>query len=75
MRDHEPDPRRRKRLSSRAVLAGVALMAVSVLLDARGLAPMLVTTVGGLTGFVLVLYGVHVGWLVFYDREPDGPSS
>jgi hypothetical protein len=57
------------------VLAGVALMAVSVLLDSRGVAPMLATSVGGLAGFVLALYGVHVGWLVFYDREPDGPSS
>ena len=36
---------------------------------------MLVTTIVALAGMALVMYGVHVGWLVFYEREPDGPSS
>ena len=39
------------------------------------LLPPAVTTVAALTGFALIMYGVHVGWLVFYNREPDGPSS
>lgn len=46
-------------------------MVVSVL----QMAPPLLTTIGWVIGFVLVLYGVHVGWMVFYDREPEGPSS
>jgi hypothetical protein len=24
---------------------------------------------------MLLMYGVHLGWLVFYDRESDGPPS
>jgi hypothetical protein len=66
---------RRKRRSSRAVLAGVAEMAVAMVLSALGAGPPLLTTIGWVAGFVLVLYGVHVGWMVFYDREPEGPSS
>ena len=66
---------RRKRRSSRAVIAGVVEMAVAMAVSVLDIAPPLVTTIGWLIGFVLVLYGVHVGWLVFYDREPEGPSS
>jgi hypothetical protein len=40
-----------------------------------GTGPPLATTVAAIAGFVIVMYGVHVGWLVFYDRETDGPSS
>lgn len=69
------DVGRRKRRSSRAVIAGVVEMAAAMVLSTLDVAPPLVTTIGWLVGFVLVLYGVHVGWLVFYDREPEGPSS
>lgn len=67
--------RARKQRSSRAVLAGVVLMAVALLVSARDLAPMMLTTIAGIAGFVLVMYGVNVGWLIFYDREPDGPPT
>lgn len=66
---------RRKRRSSRAVLAGVSLIATALVLSVQPFAPPITTTVGAITGFALVMYGVHIGWLVFYDREPDGPSS
>ena len=67
--------RSRKRRCNRAVLAGAALMAVAMLVSGYDLAPQLATTLAALAGFVLVMYGVHVGWLVFYEREPDGPAS
>jgi hypothetical protein len=67
--------RRRKRRSNRAVLGGLLLMALSLMASSSALAPPLATTVAAITGFVLLMYGVHVGWLVFYDRDPDGPSS
>ncbi|WP_375426382.1 hypothetical protein [uncultured Friedmanniella sp.] len=72
---HPAEVWRRKRRSSRAVIAGVVEMVVSMVLSVLQMAPPLVTTIGWLIGFVLVLYGVHVGWLIFYDRDPDGPSS
>ena len=72
----EPDEiRRRKRRSNRSVLLGVVLMALGLLVSAADAAPPLVTTLVAVLGFALVLYGVHVGWLIFYEREPDGPSS
>jgi hypothetical protein len=46
-----------------------------VLVSSWELGPPLATTVAAIAGFVIVMYGVHVGWLVFYDRETDGPSS
>jgi Flp pilus assembly protein protease CpaA len=67
--------RSRKRRSNRAVLGGLCLMAFALLVSSRGLAPELATTVAAIAGFLLVMYGVHLAWLVFYDREPDGPSS
>ena len=67
--------RRRKRRSDRAVVAGLSLIVVALLLSSRELAPALATTLGAIVGFGLLMYGVHVAWLVFYDREPDGPSS
>ena len=67
--------RRRKRRSNRAVLGGVVSMVMAVLVDGTHLAPLLATTVAGLVGFVLLMYGVHIGWLVFYDRDQDGPPS
>jgi Flp pilus assembly protein protease CpaA len=74
MQDPE-EVRRRKRRSNRAVLGGLCLMAVALLVSSFELAPPLTTTVAAIAGFVLVMHGVHVGWLVFYDREPDGPAS
>jgi hypothetical protein len=69
------DISRRKRRANRAVLIGVGLMAVALLVSSWELLPPIATTVAAIVGFGLVSYGVHVAWLVFYDREPDGPSS
>jgi hypothetical protein len=67
--------RRRKRRSDRAVVAGLSLIVVALLVSSRELAPALATTLAAIIGFGLLMYGVHVAWLVFYDREPQGPSS
>jgi CHASE2 domain-containing sensor protein len=66
---------RRKRRANRAVLIGVCLMAAAMLVSSWELAPPIATTVAAIVGFVLLSYGVHLAWLVFYDREPEGPSS
>ena len=66
---------RRKRRSNRAVLVGVVIVGFALLGSSLEVAPMLVTTILALVGMVLVMYGVHVGWLIFFDREPEGPSS
>jgi hypothetical protein len=66
---------RRKRQSDRAVVAGLSLIAVALLVSSWEFAPALATTLAAIVGFGLVIYGVNVAWLVFYDREPDGPSS
>ena len=66
---------RRKRRSNRAVLAGLSLIVVALLFSSRELAPAVATTLAAIVGFGLLMYGVHVAWLVFYEREPDGPSS
>jgi hypothetical protein len=50
-------------------------MALAMLVSSRDLAPPTATTVSAIVGFGLVSYGVHVAWLLFYDREPEGPSS
>ncbi|HLL63478.1 MAG TPA: hypothetical protein VK401_10545 [Propionibacteriaceae bacterium] len=65
--------RARKRRCTRAVLVGLVVMAVALLLSGMRVAPDLVTTAAAIVGFGLVMYGVHVGWLVFYESEPDGP--
>ena len=67
--------RRRKRRSDRAVVAGLSLIVVALLVSSRELVPALATTLAAMIGFGLLMYGVHVAWLVFYDREPQGPSS
>jgi Flp pilus assembly protein protease CpaA len=67
--------RSRKRRPNRAVLAGLLLMAVALVVSSTKLAPDLATTVAAIAGFLILMYGVHLGWLVFYEREPDGPSS
>ncbi len=66
---------RRKRRCSRAVIAGCALMAVALVLSAYGIGPPAATTAGALVGLALLIYGVHVGWLIFYDRDDDGPAA
>ena len=73
--DDGTEIRRRKRRSNRAVLGGLFLIAVALLVSSVELAPPLMSTVAAIVGFLLVMYGVHLAWLVFYDREPDGPSS
>ena len=67
--------RRRKGRSNRTVLLGLGLIVLALVLSFYHLAPDGVTTLAALAGFGSLLYGVHVGWLVFYDREPDGPPS
>jgi hypothetical protein len=67
--------RRRKRRSDRAVVAGLSLIVVALLVSSRELAPAFATTLAAIVGFGLLMYGVHVAWLVFYDSEPQGPSS
>jgi hypothetical protein len=72
---HAPLIRSWKRRSNRAVLAGLVMMAVALLVSSWELVPDLVTTVAAIAGFLILMYGVHLAWLVFYEREPDGPSS
>jgi hypothetical protein len=64
-----------KRRSSRCVVAGASLIAVAMVLSGLDFTDPLITTIGAIVGFVFILYGVHIGWLVFYEREPDGPAS
>jgi hypothetical protein len=65
----------RRRRSNRAVLAGLLLMAAALLVSSWQLVPDLATTVVAIAGFLTLMYGVHLAWLVFYEREPNGPSS
>ena len=67
--------RGRKRRSNRAVVAGLSLIAVALLVSTWRLTPDFLTTAAAIVGFGLLMYGVHLGWLVFYEREPDGPAS
>jgi hypothetical protein len=67
--------RGRKRRSNRAVVAGLSLIAIALLVSSWRLASDFVTTAAAIVGFGLLMYGVHLAWLVFYDREPDGPAS
>jgi hypothetical protein len=70
-----PSIRSWKRRSNRAVLAGSSLIAVALLVSSWELLPDLATTIAAIGGFLILMYGVHLAWLVFYEREPDGPSS
>ena len=67
--------RRRKRRSTEAVLAGLSLMVVALLVSSLRLLPDLATTLAAIVGFSQVMYGVHVGWVIFYERESDGPPA
>jgi hypothetical protein len=70
----DPDGiRRRKRRSTKAVLAGLSVMSVALLVSVLGMLPDAATTLAAILGFGLVMYGVHLGWLIFYDRDSDGP--
>ena len=66
---------RRKRRCNQAVLAGLSLLAVALLISALHLLPDAATTLAAIVGFCLVMYGVHVGWVIFYERESDGPPA
>jgi hypothetical protein len=50
-------------------------MTVALLVSSWELAPPMATTAAAIAGCLLLMYGVHLGWLVFYDRESDGPPS
>lgn len=50
-------------------------MVVALVVSSANLTSPVTTTVAAIAGFVLLMYGVHVGWLVFYERESDGPAS
>ena len=72
----DPDEiRRRKRRSTKAVLAGLSLMAVALLVSSVRLLPDAATTLAAIVGLCLVMYGVHLGWVIFYERESDGPPA
>lgn len=67
--------RARKRRSNRTVLTGLGVMGLALLISANELAPEILSTALGIIGFALLMYGVHLGWSVFYDREPEGPAT
>ena len=70
----DPDQiRRRKRRCNRAVLAGLSLLAVALLTSGLRLLPDLATTLAAVVGVCLVMYGVNGAWLIFYERDSDGP--
>lgn len=57
------------------MVAGIGLMASALVVSAFEMIHPGVTTAGAIIGFVMLMYGVHLGWLVFYERESDGPAS
>jgi len=65
--------RRRKRRSTKAVIAGLSLIATALLVSVLGMLPDVATTLAAIAGFCLVMYGVHLGWVIFYEQESDGP--
>ena len=65
--------RRRKQRCNRAVLIGVAMITFALWASLHAFGPPVASTALAFAGFGLIMYGVHVGWLVFYDRESDGP--
>lgn len=73
--DDPAEIRRLKRRCNRSVAAGVVAMGLALLVSGAGLAPLLLTTVVAVLGFALLVYGVHVGWALVYNRESDGPPS
>jgi hypothetical protein len=72
----DPDEIRwRKRRCDRAVLTGLSLLAVALLTSGLQMLPDLATTLAAIIGFCLVMYGVHGAWLIFYERDSDGPPA
>ena len=72
----DPDEvRRAKRRSTKAVFAGLALIAVALPVSASRLLPDAVTTFAAIVGFCLVSHGLHLSWVIFYERESDGPPA
>jgi hypothetical protein len=57
------------------VFSGLGMIAIALFVSAVDLAPPISTTIAAVIGFLVLLYGMNLGWLVFYEREPDGPSS
>ena len=64
-----------KRRSTRAVVAGLSLIAIALVVSSWQIVSAITTTFAAAVGLVLLCYGVHLAWLIFYEREPDGPSS
>jgi hypothetical protein len=56
-------------------VAGLSLIAIALVVSSWQIVPAITTTFAAAVGLVLLSYGVHLAWLVFYEREPDGPSS
>ena len=68
------DPPARRR-ADHAALAGVLLMGVALLVSSFGAAPRPLTTGAAIVGFGLLSYAVHLAWMLFVNRESDGPPS
>jgi hypothetical protein len=64
-----------KRRADRAALGGVVLMGLALLVSSLGWAPPLLTTAAAILGGGLLMYAVHLGWMMFVNRESDGPPS
>lgn len=64
-----------ERRSNRSVALGLALILLGLVTDARHLTPPVLASLAAVAGFGLVMYGVHLSWQVYYDREPPGSSS
>jgi hypothetical protein len=75
MQQHPDEIRRRKRRSTKAVLAGLSLISVALLVSVARALPDGATTLAAILGFCLVMYGVHLGWAIFYEAESDGPPA
>jgi len=67
--------RRRKRVCNRTVFVGLCWIAAALGASAAELVPPIATTLLAVAGLLLLMYGVHLGWLVVYERDLDGPSS
>jgi len=52
------------------------VIAFALLVSSWELAPPLATAIAAIAGFGIVMYGVHLGWLLFYDASPtDRPPD
>ena len=64
-----------KQRADRAALGGVVLMGLALLVSSLGWAPPLLTTAVAILGCGLLTYAVHLAWMMFVNRESDGPPS